>query len=399
VPADPDARLGEIRRGQQGDIRDQRAQQPLAIPRRSGRCVPQGSDVGGEGFELGARRQNGSCSLHLRECLLGFSQDDQPRFPAGFEVACHEPVLRLAAMECPLGPLGLVACALHGELGGPGAATPPLSNLVGSGKRQGHLFWVEGGQEPFCHGIVDGDGTDRAAGRRAHLVGLGGGALIGGVPVGVVAGRHRAPTGPAGDDALAQGLSLPWREGRRDRALLLAAVQTGLRISELTGLNCCDVTFGDGASVRCEGKGRKQRAVPLSRPCEAILKVWMNERAGRRDEPLFPTRTGRRLSADAVQRIVRKHAQVAASRCPSLRAEKLHPHTLRHSCAMALLHERVDTAVIALWLGHAGRRSTDAYVHADMTIKQRALELTSPASTPPGCYRPPDRLLAFLESL
>lgn len=188
-------------------------------------------------------------------------------------------------------------------------------------------------------------------------------------------------------------------EGRRDRALLLAAVQTGLRVSELTGLNCGDVTFGDGACVRCEGKGRKQRAVPLSRPCEAVLRVWMNERAGRRDEPIFPTRTGGRLSADAVQRLVRKHAQVAASRCPSLRAEELHPHTLRHSCAMALLHARVDTAVIALWLGHADRRSTDAYVHADMTIKQRALELTSPASTPPGRYRPPDHLLVFLESL
>ncbi len=188
-------------------------------------------------------------------------------------------------------------------------------------------------------------------------------------------------------------------EGRRDRALLLVAVQTGLRVSELIGLNCGDVTFGDGASVRCEGKGRKHRAVPLSRPCETVLKVWMNERAGRRDEPLFPTRTGRRLSADAVQRLIRKHAQVAASRCHSLRAEELHPHTLRHSCAMALLHARVDTAVIALWLGHADRRSTDAYVHADMTIKQRALELTRPAPTPPGCYRARDRLLAFLESL
>ena len=188
-------------------------------------------------------------------------------------------------------------------------------------------------------------------------------------------------------------------EGRRDRALLLVAVQTGLRVSELTGLNCGDATFGAGASVRCEGKGRKHRAVPLSGPTEAVLKVWVSERAGRRDEPLFPTRTGRRLSADAVQRLVRKHAATAASRCPSLRAEKLHPHTLRHSCAMTLLYARVDTAVIALWLGHADRRSTDAYVHADMTIKQRALALTNPASTPPGRYRPPDRLLAFLEGL
>jgi site-specific recombinase XerD len=188
-------------------------------------------------------------------------------------------------------------------------------------------------------------------------------------------------------------------EGRRDRALLLVAVQTGLRLSELTGLDCGDVTFGAGASVRCEGKGRKYRAVPLSGPTEAVLKVWLRERAGRRDEPLFPTRTGRRLSSDAVQRLVRKHAVVAAAHCPSLRADNLHPHTLRHSCAMALLHARVDTAVIALWLGHADRRSTDAYVHADMTIKQHALELTNPVSAPPGRYRPSDTLLAFLESL
>lgn len=200
-------------------------------------------------------------------------------------------------------------------------------------------------------------------------------------------------------DALIEAPDSTRWEGRRDRALLLLAVQTGLRVSELTGLGCGDVTFGDGASVRCEGKGRKHRAVPLSSSCEAVLKVWMHERAGRRDEPLFPTHTGRRLSADAIQRLVRKHAVVAATRCQTLRAEALHPHTLRHSCAMALLHARVDTAVIALWLGHADRRSTDAYVHADMTIKRRALELTSPTSVPPGRYRPPDRLLAFLESL
>src|SRR5262250_1985486 len=116
-------------------------------------------------------------------------------------------------MEGPLSPPSVVACALHGELGSPGPARSTLSNLVGSGKRQGHLFWVEGGQEPFCHGVVDGDGTDRAAGRRAHLVSLGGRALIGGVPVGMVAGRHRAATGTAGDDPLAQGLSLPWWPG------------------------------------------------------------------------------------------------------------------------------------------------------------------------------------------
>lgn len=188
-------------------------------------------------------------------------------------------------------------------------------------------------------------------------------------------------------------------EGRRDQALLLVAADTGLRVSELTGLNCGDVTFGDGACVRCEGKGRRERAVPLSRPAEIVVKQWATERSGRRDEPLFPTRTGRRLSADAVQRLIHKHATTAATRCPTIRPEKLHPHTLRHSRAMSLLRARVDTAVIALWLGHSDRRSTDTYLHADMTIKQRALELTKPRSVPAGRYRPPDRLLAFLESL
>jgi site-specific recombinase XerD len=200
-------------------------------------------------------------------------------------------------------------------------------------------------------------------------------------------------------DALIDAPDLTRWEGRRDRALLLLAVQTGLRVSEITGLDCGDVSLGTGASVRCEGKGRKHRAVPLTSATEAVLVVWLSERAGRRDEPLFPTRTGRRLSTDAVECLVRKHATVAATRCSTLGAEKRHPHVLRHSCAMSLLQAGVDTAVIALWLGHADIRSTHTYLHADMTIKQRALELTTPTSSPPGRYRPPDSLLAFLEAL
>lgn len=200
-------------------------------------------------------------------------------------------------------------------------------------------------------------------------------------------------------DALLAAPDLSRWEGRRDRALLLVAVQTGLRVSELTGLNCGDVALGTGAHVRCEGKGRKHRAVPLTSPTEAVLGVWMTERAGRRDEPLFPTRTGRRLSTDAVGRLLHKHAVTAASACPSIRAERCHPHVLRHSCAMSLLQAGVDTAVIALWLGHADIRSTGVYLHADMTIKQRALARTTPASVTPGRYQPNDTLLAFLERL
>ena len=188
-------------------------------------------------------------------------------------------------------------------------------------------------------------------------------------------------------------------EGRRDHALLVVGIQTGLRVSELTGLNCGDVVFGVGAHVRCEGKGRKQRAVPLALPTQTVLRAWLAERAGQPDQPLFPTRTGRRLSRDAVEQRVTTHTATAERRCPSLRAKRLHPHVMRHTAAMSLLHARVDVAVIALWLGHADIRSTDPYIHADLTIKERALALTTPASVPPGRYRPPDKLLAFLEAL
>ena len=180
---------------------------------------------------------------------------------------------------------------------------------------------------------------------------------------------------------------------------MLLAIQTGLRVSELAGLSCGDVAFGTGANVRCEGKGRKQRAVPLTAPVEAVLQVWLAERSGRPSDPLFPTRTGRRLSRDAIALRVSTHATNAAQRCPSLRGKRIHPHVLRHSCAMSLLQAGVDTSVIALWLGHAGVRSTDAYVHADMTIKEKALALTTPTSARPGRYRPPDKVLAFLEGL
>jgi site-specific recombinase XerD len=188
-------------------------------------------------------------------------------------------------------------------------------------------------------------------------------------------------------------------EGRRDRALILLAVQAGLRVSELTSLNCADVTLGAGASVRCEGKGRKQRTVPLTGPAETLLRAWLRERSGQPGDPLFPARTGRRLSRDAIALRISTHAATAAQRCPSLLGKRIHPHVLRHSCAMSLLQAGVDTSVIALWLGHAGVRSTDAYVHADISIKERALALTTPATAKPGRYHPTDKMLAFLESL
>jgi len=188
-------------------------------------------------------------------------------------------------------------------------------------------------------------------------------------------------------------------EGRRDRALLTLAIQAGLRVSELLALTCADIVLGTGAHVRCEGKGRKQRCVPLTVPTQAALSAWLKERSGGPHEPLFSTRSGRPLSRDAIERRLAVHAAGAAHQCPSLSGKRLHPHVLRHSCAMSLLQAGVDTTVIALWLGHADIRSTQPYLHADLTIKERALALVAPAAVPPGRYRPPDRVLAFLEAL
>lgn len=141
-------------------------------------------------------------------------------------------------------------------------------------------------------------------------------------------------------------------------------------VSELIAVNRADVACGTGAHVRVEGKGRKHRAVPLTKDAQAVLSIWLRERGGQPEDPLFPTRTGRRLTRDAVERRVATHVATAARGCPSLAGKRVHPHVLRHSCAMSLLQARVDSTVIALWLGHADTSSTQHYSHADMTIKK-----------------------------
>jgi integrase/recombinase XerD len=186
---------------------------------------------------------------------------------------------------------------------------------------------------------------------------------------------------------------------RRDHALLLAAVQTGLRVSELTGLTRGDVTLGVGANLRCTGKGRKERRTPLTRTTARIIADWLRERDGQPGDPLFPARTGGRLSTDAVADLLARHAATAARRCPSLGRKNVTPHTLRHTAAMNLLHAGVDTSTIALWLGHAGIKATQVYLHADLALKEAALARTSPLAARRARYQPPDHLLAFLEGL
>ena len=204
---------------------------------------------------------------------------------------------------------------------------------------------------------------------------------------------------PQETDAL---LAAPDRQtwhGRRDHALLLLAVQTGLRVSELTGLTRQDAHLGAGPHVRCHGKGRKDRATPLTSQVVRVLRTWLAELGPGPGMPLFPAQAGGRLSRDAVERLVTKHATAAADSCPSIKEKHVTPHTLRHTAAMSLLRAGVDTSVIALWLGHEDPETTQVYLHADMTIKEQALARVQPPDTSPGRYRPPDTLLAFLDNL
>lgn len=187
--------------------------------------------------------------------------------------------------------------------------------------------------------------------------------------------------------------------GRRDRTLLLVAVQTGLRVSELIGLRCQDVVLGTGAHVRCVGKRRKERCTPLRKDARHALRIWFRERLGQPADVLFPNARGQPLSRDGVEYLLAKHVAAAGQVCASLKAKRVSPHVLRHSLAMELLQSGVDRSVIALWLGHESMETVQVYFHASLTLKEQALAKTRPLKQPPGRYRPSDKLMAFLQGL
>ncbi len=180
----------------------------------------------------------------------------------------------------------------------------------------------------------------------------------------------------------------------------MVAVQTGLRLSELTALTRHDVTLGTGAHVRVIGKGRKERCTPLAKPTVGVLKAWLREPPPGEAQVLFPTARGTRLSADAVEYLVAKHRTVAATVCPSPQDKRITTHSFRHTAAMGLLEASVDRSVIALWLGHESVETTQIYLEATLALKERTLAKTTP---PNGSrfrpYRPGDELLGFLNSL
>jgi len=187
--------------------------------------------------------------------------------------------------------------------------------------------------------------------------------------------------------------------GRRDHALILLAVQTGLRLSELTSLQPEDVHLDIGAHVRVIGKGRKERCTPLSKNTRAVLVAWIREPLRAAGQPLFPNAHGGRLSAHGVHYLLSKHVAAARKTCPSLKAKRVSPHVLRHTTAMDLLQEGTEQALIALWLGHESIETTQIYLDADLAMKEKILEKTTPPTGKPGRYRPDDRLLAFLKGL
>ncbi|MCA9086395.1 MAG: tyrosine-type recombinase/integrase [Planctomycetaceae bacterium] len=200
-------------------------------------------------------------------------------------------------------------------------------------------------------------------------------------------------------DALLAAPDLSTWFGRRDHALLQFAVQTGLRVSELTGVRIQDVHLESGPHVRCLGKGRKERSVPLTKESVATIKQWLRDVNTQTHAPLFPNRTGSRLSSDSVQHLLRKHVKTATMSVPTLRKKRVTPHVLRHTTAVQLLHAGVEQSVIALWLGHESYQTTQVYLDADLEFKEKVLAAVPGGKARLNRFQPTDRLLAFLSDL
>ena len=202
-------------------------------------------------------------------------------------------------------------------------------------------------------------------------------------------------------DALLESPDRSTWTGRRDHLMILLMITTGVRVSELTGLTGADVQTGKPvAHIATHGKGRKTRITPLDATTANATRAWLTENPNPASTPIVTARgTTRRLTTDAVALRLKLHATTAARTCPTIATKNLTPHTLRHTCAMRMLAAGIDATTIALWLGHESPDSTRAYLHADLQIKQQALDRTAPPRTKPGRYRPPDTLLAFLQAL
>jgi len=200
-------------------------------------------------------------------------------------------------------------------------------------------------------------------------------------------------------DALLSAPDLSSWSGRRDHAFILTAVQTGLRLSEMTGLKQENLIFGTGAHIRVIGKGRKERCIPLAKSTLAVLKNWMREPQRGDDGLLFPSAKGKLFSVHGVQYLLNKHRVTASAVCSSLKQKRVTVHRLRHTMAMDLLQAGVDRSVIALWLGHESVDTTQIYLEATLAMKEQALGKVNSPQGKLTRYKPEDELLSFLNNL
>jgi integrase/recombinase XerD len=200
-------------------------------------------------------------------------------------------------------------------------------------------------------------------------------------------------------DAILAAPSIDHWSGRRDRVLFATLYNTGARVSEIIGILRRDLSLTTSPFVQLHGKGRKDRSVPLWRTTATALQQWLSTLPASADQPVFPNRAGSAMTRSGVQDRLDRAVRTAAGHCPTLRDRRISPHLVRHSTAMHLLQAGVDLTVIALWLGHESPTTTHMYVEADLKMKQQALEKIPPAHPGAGRYRPPDKLLAFLEGL
>lgn len=187
--------------------------------------------------------------------------------------------------------------------------------------------------------------------------------------------------------------------GARDHAMWTTFYNTGARVSEITAMCMADLDLGSQASVRIDGKGRKQRVIPLWKSTQRILAQWRQRTHREPDAPVFPNRTGQRMTRTGVEDRLRRSVRTAAEGCPTLKGRRVSPHTLRHTTAMHLLQAGVDITVIALWLGHESPETTHQYVEADLEMKQRTLDILAEPTAADVRWKPTDELLAFLASL
>ena len=186
------------------------------------------------------------------------------------------------------------------------------------------------------------------------------------------------------------------RFGIRDRAMLHLCFAAALRVSELVTAQVADLSLRGTASLRVQGKGRRERCLPLWKQTVADLRAWLAVRGETAVPELFLNATDRPMGRAGFKYLLHKHVRAAAAVCPSLAGRSISPHQLRHSCALIMLQATRDIRKVALWLGHADLRTTEVYLRVDPSEKLEAVEAVLPPELRRGRFKAPDALIAML---